>query len=224
MRYNNKKRGKNIKIGLPSLHSRLHPKVMGILGLPCCTNSHRLVYYWDTAAVFFLRPWDLPKMVELGYLDVAFCGFDTIQELGVHVSMYQKFMGFKSLVGFCKRIDLESAKDKCLVVATEYPGMAREYLKQKYKDFKIIHIRGASEAYPHLDGISAIVDIIESGKTLKGNHLYLVEKIGYTCPCLIHHKTFDTTGNDLSVGHLAHLIGNAIKSDLMEIQNWMIWT
>lgn len=210
---------KVLKIGLPSLHSRLHAKVMEILNLPCYKNSQRLVFYSGSAVIFFLRPWDLPKMVELGYIDLAFCGIDTVIELGVNVSIYHRFKEFQSSIGFCKRIGVKLIEENPILVATEYPRIAKEYLNCKYKNYEIIQVKGATEAYPHLEGISAIVDIVESGQTLRANHLHLVEEIEYTYPCLIHNPKFDIVEKDLNVVNLSSLIGNALKLDLIEIED-----
>ncbi len=214
MESNTEKDKRRIKIGIPSSRSRLHPKVMGILGLPCYTDSHRLVFYSESATVFFLRPWDLPRMVEFGHIDVAFCGLDTVIELGVHVTVHQRFENLQSPIALCKRIGIELVNEEQLFVATEYPEITRKYLRNHYDNFEIIYVKGATEAYPHLDGISAIVDIVETRGTLTGNHLHLVDTITYTYPCLIQGKNNTLSEEKLSIERLAHLIQNALKLNL----------
>ncbi len=211
-----------LKIGLPSSHSRLHPKVMRIVGLPCCTNSHRLVFYSESAIVFFLRPWDLPKMVELGYIDVAFCGLDTVRELDARVVIHQQFKNLQSPIAFCKRIDTELTYGGRLFVATEYPQVTRAYLETRYDNFEIIPVKGATEAYPHLDNISAIVDIVETGNTISRNHLHVVDQITYTCPCLIYRMNSTISKEELKIEKLARLIQKALELDFNhEVDFWI---
>ncbi len=211
MNDNNKIENKILKIGLPSLHSRLHPKVMKILDLPCCEDSQRLVFCSELAVIFFLRPWDLPKMVELGYIDVAFCGMDTIFELEVNVSVYHQFKELQSPICFCKRNGVTLTTENSILIATEYPKIARDYLSRKYANYKLLHVHGAAEAYPHLEGISAIVDIVESGGTLRENNLHLVDEIFYTYPCLIHNMGFDLIEADLSVIKIMNLVAKSLN-------------
>jgi len=202
-----------LKIGLPSIHSRLHPKVMDVLGLPSRVDSKRLVFYSPSLVLFFLRPWDLPSMVETGYLDVAFCGIDTVREREVEVTVIERFQHKKSRIAFCKRTDMDLKRQERITVATEYPNITRKYLEGKYTDVSVLHIKGAAEAYPHIGEISAIVDVVETGDTLKGNNLELVDEIMDTFPCLIAGKSCAQSGEILNTAYLLHQVKEALAID-----------
>jgi len=147
-------------------------------------------------------------------LDVGFCGLDTIIELGVDVNIQKGFKEMQSPIALCTPPDLELSNGNPISVATEYYNIANSFLAKKFKQYKIIKVRGASEAYPHLDGISAIVDIVESGKTIQKNNLELAEVITYTYPCLIQTKKNSNTYNNLSISDISKIIRRAINLNL----------
>ncbi len=62
-------------------------------------------------------------------------------------------------------------------IATKYPNVTKQYFESKNMDVKIIKIEGSVELAPLLDLSDAIVDIVETGTTLKENGLEVIEKI-----------------------------------------------
>jgi ATP phosphoribosyltransferase len=177
-----------LRVALPSVRSRLHPKIMHCLSLPPSTDSHHLVFSSSKVEVFFLRPWDIPSLVAEGRLDAAFCGSDVIFELQADVEICQEFEEFRAPLVLCKRKEVDLDEICPLTVATEYARITKEYLLRKVKEFRILQVQGACEAYPHLAGVSAIVDIVETGATLRANSLEIVDSVGSTLPCLIQCK------------------------------------
>lgn len=182
------RRQEQLRVGLPSVRSRLHPKVMSALSLPPRMDSNQLVFSSGEAAVFFLRPWDLPPLVTSGWLDAAFCGSDVVNELQADVEISHEFGEHRAPLALCKRTDVDLANASPLVVATEYTRIAEEHLRKRGTDYRILRVHGACEAYPHLDGVSAIVDIVETGATLRANGLEIVDVAAFTSPCLIQSR------------------------------------
>ena len=121
---------------------------------------------------------DVITYVEHGVCDIGIVGKDTILENG------------KSFYEVC---DLEIGKcDFCLAgkvggdfydgynvkrVATKYPNVTKAFFASKGMDVKIIKIEGSVELAPLLELSDAIVDIVETGTTLKENGLEVYEKI-----------------------------------------------
>ena len=184
---------KPIRIGIPSIHSRLHPKVMGILGFQPYADPKHLVFHMASVDLFLIRGWDLAKATEAGRLDIAFCGLDTIIELEPNVKVIKHFDHMKSPIGLCMRNGQQLKDTKHLVVATEYPITTRRYLEGRYPDIEIVHVHGATEAFGQLEGIHAIVDIVETRETLRCNDLYLAEEFFHTYPCLVVSKNAPET-------------------------------
>lgn len=177
------------RIGLPSPRSRLHAKVMEILGLAPLTGTRHLVFTGPCATLFFLRPWDLPVLADRGELDLAFCGLDVLDELDLELPVLCEYPTWEALLALCEPTSAPLSKSKPLRVATEFPEITRRYLTGRYEAFDILHIHGAAEAYPHLEGIDAIVDVVESGETLAANGLRQVAVVRTTAPCLIAGRT-----------------------------------
>jgi ATP phosphoribosyltransferase len=123
---------------------------------------------------------DVITYIEHGVCDVGVVGKDTIMENG-H-SFYEVLdLGF----GRC-RFALAGPKDKpfytgytAKCIATKYPKVAREFFERKGMDVEIIKIEGSVELAPLLGLSDAIVDIVETGSTLRENGLEVIEEI---CP------------------------------------------
>ncbi|MFT9056900.1 MAG: ATP phosphoribosyltransferase [Ethanoligenens sp.] len=121
---------------------------------------------------------DVITYVEHGVCDVGIVGKDTILENG-H-SFYEVLdLGF----GRCK-FALAGPKDKPFYtgyldkrIATKYPKIARGFFESKGMDVEIIKIEGSVELAPLLGLSDAIVDIVETGVTLRENGLEVIEDI-----------------------------------------------
>ncbi|MBW7573731.1 ATP phosphoribosyltransferase [Caproiciproducens faecalis] len=121
---------------------------------------------------------DVITYVEHGVCDLGVVGKDTILEHGS--GFYEVLdLGF----GKCK-FALAGPKNKeffsgysSKTIATKYPNVARNYFENKGMDVRIIKIEGSVELAPLLGLSDAIVDIVETGSTLKENGLEVIESI-----------------------------------------------
>ena len=121
---------------------------------------------------------DVLTYVEHGVCDLGVVGRDTIAEYGG--SFYEVLdLGF----GRC-RFALAAPKDRDFfagyhvkTIASKYPNVARAFFERKGLDVRIIKIEGSVELAPLLGLSDGIVDIVETGSTLKENGLAVVEDI-----------------------------------------------
>jgi len=121
---------------------------------------------------------DVITYVEHGVCDLGVVGKDTIMENGS--SFYEVLdLGF----GKCK-FALAGPKGKdffsgysAKTIATKYPNIARAFFERKAMDVRIIKIEGSVELAPLLGLSDAIVDIVETGSTLRENGLEVIETI-----------------------------------------------
>ena len=121
---------------------------------------------------------DVLTYVEHGVCDLGVVGRDTIAEYGG--SFYEVLdLGF----GRC-RFALAAPKDQDFfagyhvkTIASKYPNVARAYFERKGMDVRIIKIEGSVELAPLLGLSDGIVDIVETGSTLRENGLAVVEDI-----------------------------------------------
>lgn len=127
---------------------------------------------------FLVKAWDCVTYVEHGVADVGVVGKDTLLESG---NEYYEVMDLG--LGKCGFI-LASLPEKDVFkkvghikIGTKYPSVARDYFKQKGMDVEIIKIEGSVELAPILGLCDAIVDIMETGTTLKENGLIVFDRI-----------------------------------------------
>lgn len=132
---------------------------------------------------FFLsKATDVPTYVEMGAADIGVVGKDTILEAG------RKLYEVLDLnVGKCRMCVAgpESAREKLndgslIRVASKYPRIAKDYFyNTKHQTVEIIRLNGSVELAPIVGLSEVIVDIVETGSTLKENGLKVLEEI---CP------------------------------------------
>lgn len=141
--------------------------------------SRKLIFVNEDLGVrFFLaKANDVPTYVEYGAADIGIVGRDTILEEG------RKLYEVMDLgVGKCRMCVCgpESARERLehhelIRVATKYPNIAKDYFyNQKYQTVEIIKLNGSIELAPILGLSDVIVDIVETGTTLRENGLKVV--------------------------------------------------
>ena len=165
-----------VNIALPK--GRLGEKVYKILenaGFSCDMkeNDRRLIFENEKAGVryFWVKPSDVAIYVERGAADIGIAGKDILLEYQPDV--YELLdLG----IGVCRmavaaKVDFRDQTDKTLRVATKFPNIASAYFEKKGRDIDIIKLNGSIELAPILDLSDVIVDIVETGTTLKENDL-----------------------------------------------------
>lgn len=145
-------------------------------------NSRKLIFANEDLGVrFFLaKANDVPTYVEYGAADIGISGKDTIMEEGR--KLYEVMdLGF----GKCRMCVCgpESAGEllkhhELIRVATKYPNIAKDYFyNKKHQTVEIIKLNGSIELAPLVGLSEVIVDIVETGSTLRENGLTVLEEI-----------------------------------------------
>ena len=132
----------------------------------------------NSLEVVLAKAADVITYVEHGVCDLGVVGKDTIMENGT--SFYEVLdLGFgrcKFALAAPKGSDFFSGYTS-RTIATKYPNGARNYFESKAMDIRFIKIEGSVELAPLLGLSDAIVDIVETGTTLKENGLEVVDTI-----------------------------------------------
>lgn len=131
---------------------------------------------------FLAKPSDVPTYVEYGAADIGIVGKDTLLEEGR--KLYEVY---DLKIGNCKMCVCgpESAREKLLHhelirVASKYPNIAKDYFyNKKHQTVEIIKLNGSVELAPIVGLSEVIVDIVETGATLRENGLSVLEEV---CP------------------------------------------
>ena len=129
---------------------------------------------------FLAKPSDVPTYVEYGAADIGIVGKDTILEEGRNLFEVMDLGLGKCRMCVCGP---ESAREvlnrnEIIRVATKYPNIAKDYFStEKNQTVEIIKLNGSVELAPIVGLSEVIVDIVETGSTLKENGLTVLEEI-----------------------------------------------
>ena len=127
--------------------------------------------------ILFARPVDIPEYVATGAADLGITGHDMVVERGSGVAELLDLAIGKAQLVLAVHEDskVRSAKDLSgAKVATEFPGITRQFFAGQGVPVSIVIVGGACEATPHLGIADAIVDLTSSGTTLKTNRLRVI--------------------------------------------------
>lgn len=159
-------------------------KVLEKCGIDCSdilADSRKLVFYDDKNYMRFImvKPADVPTYVDHGVADIGIVGKDTLLEAGL--PLYEMIdMGFgKCRLAVAGYPEKKSNKltSSILRVATKYPETAKKYFASKGESIECIPLSGSIELAPILGLSDVILDIVESGRTLKENGLVILEEV-----------------------------------------------
>lgn len=183
-----------LNVALPK--GRLGEKVYDMFeraGFPCPAvkeNSRKLIFENEEAGVryFWVKPSDVAIYVERGAADVGVCGKDILLEYAPDIyELLDMNTGICRMAVAAKK-DFRDDTRRPLRVATKFSRIARAHYASKGRDIDIIHLNGSIEIAPILDLSDVIVDIVETGKTLKENDLEVIETIFPISARLIANK------------------------------------
>jgi ATP phosphoribosyltransferase len=191
-----------INIALPK--GRLGEKVYNLLckiGYQCQEydeNSRKLVFKdeLNNVSYFWVKPADVAIYVELGAADVGVVGKDIIDETSPDIYELADLGLGKCSMCVAAKTDWFDDATKPLRVATKFINTAKKYYYEKGRDIQVIKLNGSIELAPILDISDVIVDIVETGTTLKENNLKVFETISKISARLIVNKASYKFKND----------------------------
>ena len=174
-------------------------------------GTRRLIFEGDSGEVryFWVKPSDVWAYVERGVADIGIAGKDILLEYEPDV--YELLdLG----VGKCRMAvaALEGFRDnprRTLKVATKFANIARKYYAEQGRDIDIIPLHGSIELAPIVGLSDVIVDIVETGTTLRENNLEVIAEIVPLSARLIANKAnyaFESARIDRIVEQLAGLL------------------
>ena len=151
-------------------------------GFPCPSireNSRKLIFENAGCGVryFWVKPSDVAIYVERGAADIGVAGKDILLEYEPEVYELLDLDVGKCCMAVAAKKDFRDDAGQTLRVATKFSNIAGKYYRSKGRDIDIIHLNGSIELAPILGLSDVIVDIVETGTTLRENNLAVVEKI-----------------------------------------------
>ena len=149
---------------------------------------------------FWVKPSDVAIYVERGAADIGVAGKDILLE---HEPDVYELLDLKT--GICRmavaaKSDFRDNPERTLRVASKFVNIARSYYAAQGRDIDIIQINGSVELAPILDLSDVIVDIVETGTTLKENDLHVIDTVVPISARLIANKASFKFKNEQIVG------------------------
>lgn len=183
-----------LNIALPK--GRMGQKVYELFrraGLECeeMLEQSRKLILEDTenkVRYFLVKPSDVDIYVEHGAADIGVVGKDVMSESCTDIL---ELLDLK--MGVCRfavaaPIQFQEDFTRPLRVATKYPNVAREFFAHSSRAVEMIQLHGSIEIAPLLGLSDVIVDIVETGSTLKENNLEIIEEISPSSARLVANK------------------------------------
>ena len=185
---------KFLNIALPK--GRLGEKVYDMFeaaGFECPSikdGGRRLIFENAELGIryFWVKPSDVAIYVERGAADIGVAGKDILLEYSPDVYELLDLGIGKCSMAVAAKSGFVDNRNKTLRVATKFTNIAKKYYASLGRDIDIIHLNGSIELAPILDLSDVIVDIVETGATLKENNLEVVEKFESISARLIANK------------------------------------
>ena len=172
-----------INIALPK--GRLGEKIYDVFekaGYACPSikeNNRKLIFENEEKGVryFWVKPSDVSIYVERGVADIGVCGKDILEEYAPNVYELADLKKGVCRMAVAAKKGFYDDGQRTLKVATKFVRCAKAFYASKGRDIDVIKLNGSIEIAPILGLSDVIVDIVETGTTLKENDLEVVETI-----------------------------------------------
>lgn len=172
-----------LNIALPK--GRLGEKVYAMFeraGFECPSikeNNRKLIFENPECGVryFWVKPSDVAIYVEKGAADIGVAGKDILLEYEPDVYELLDLDIGKCRMAVAAKRDFHDNPQRTLRVATKFTNITKNYYASVGRDIDIIHLNGSIEIAPILGLSDVIVDIVETGTTLRENDLEVYESI-----------------------------------------------
>ena len=172
-----------LNIALPK--GRLGEKAYTMLkaagyGCPAIEESGRkLIFFFFSLGVryFWAKPSDVAIYVERGAADIGVTGKDILLEYRPDVYELLDLDIGKCKMCVAAKESFRDDKTRTLTVATKFTNIAKNYFAARGRDIDIVHLNGSIEIAPIIRLSDVIVDIVETGTTLKENNLVVFDEV-----------------------------------------------
>ena len=184
-----------INVALPK--GRLGEKVYDMFeraGYACPSikeNNRKLIFENIDKGVryFWVKPSDVAIYVERGAADIGVAGKDILLEYEPDIYELLDLDLGKCRMAVASKEGFRDNTDKTLTVATKFVNITKKYYASKSRDIDVVKLNGSIEIAPILGLSDVIVDIVETGTTLKENNLKVYETILPISARLIANKS-----------------------------------
>lgn len=164
-------------------------------------KSRKLVFYNADQSIklIFVKAVDVPTYVERGAADIGIVGKDNILESQARVYELLDLDIGKCKFAVAGYADFKADTNQKLTVATKYPNVTKKYFSQKGQTIETVKLNGSVELAPLIGLADVIVDIVETGSTLKENGLVVLEDIErISTRLIVNQASFATKASEVN--------------------------
>ncbi len=161
-------------------------------------KSRKLVFYNNdrTIKMIYVKAVDVTTYVERGAADIGIVGRDNILEAEADIYELLDLHLGKCRFVIASLKDIPLTKGKAIKVASKYPNVAKRYFRRKGMTVETIKLNGSVELAPIIDMSDCIVDIVETGSTIKENGLIILDDVEKISTRLVVNKASFATKTD----------------------------
>ncbi len=198
-----------LTIALPK--GRLLPKILEFFesrGIALTFEDRRLVAYDENGRfkAFLVKNNDLPTYVNHGIAGLGVCGSDVLYESGFRFFKLLTFPFGRTRICLAGRKGLGAETyPRHLAVATKLTRFTQDHFHSRGVPVQVIKLEGSVELAPVLGLAPFIVDLVETGETLRANSLEVIEKLGDVTVHLVANPSYYKL-NYQSINRIAELL------------------
>ncbi|AIF42320.1 ATP phosphoribosyltransferase [Virgibacillus sp. SK37] len=153
-------------------------------------DSRKLIFYNNDKSIklLFVKAVDVPTYVEKGAADLGIVGKDNILEAQADVYEMLDLQIGKCQFVVAGKQKTELGTNQALTIASKYPNITKKHFQKKRQTVETVKLNGSVELAPLIGLADFIVDIVETGTTLKENGLVILEEVEDISTRLIVNK------------------------------------
>jgi len=163
------------------------------ISLPVVNNDRKLIIPSEDGTIRYVmaKPTDIPTMVQYGAADIGICGLDKLRENGSSVYEPLLMPAVQARISLCGPADRPQTPlryESQPRVATSYPNITQRFFRERGINAEVIKMHGSVELAPLLGLADLVVDVVETGETLRENGLVEIRTILHTQAALIVNR------------------------------------
>ncbi|ADO46183.1 ATP phosphoribosyltransferase [Hydrogenobacter thermophilus TK-6] len=171
-------------------------------------EGRKLLVESDGFSFLLVKPSDVPVYVENGVADLGIAGYDVLLEREPNL-----YVLLDLGIGLCRIVvaGREESKERYfketyIKVATKYPNIAKKFFSERGVKSKIIYLSGSVELAPAIGLSDYILDIVQTGRTLRENKLVVIEEVATSTARLVCNKASYRNKRDRITGFFSKLM------------------
>ena len=177
-------KGRNLKTALDAFRQADWP----LNGLDSGDRRLKIPLPEIDAEALLLKDWDVPLYVEYGIADMGVVGSDVLEEVGGDVLVPARFTEGRSRMSLIGKGELPKPGHQ-VRLASKFPNIARAVVAGEAWSAEILKLWGSVELGPLLELSEVALDIVQTGRTLKENHLQELKTVREVAPILIVNRS-----------------------------------